>query len=99
MRLQRSIRVLTAAAATAAIAAPGATAYPVGSARGDAHPQIAATQPNPVPADWEAIGIATGVGITLLAGGVTVSRRRTRRQAPAVQVSPTGRSHTPGRAY
>jgi len=92
MCLHRTLRVFTTAAAAVAIAAPAASAYPVDSARGHAHPTVAVTQHDPASPAWETIGIATGVGITLIAGGVTVNRRHTRRHASVVRVRATHRS-------
>lgn len=92
MRLHRSVRVFTTAAAAVAIAAPAASAYPIDSARGHAHPTATITQHDPGSPSWETIGIATGMGVTLLAGGVTVTRRRTRRHPSVVQVRATHRS-------
>ena len=92
MRLHRTVRVFTTAAAAVAIAAPAASAYPVDSVRGHAHPTATVTRHDPGSSAWETIGIATGIGITLFAGGVTVTRRHTRGHPSVVQVRATHRS-------
>jgi hypothetical protein len=91
MRVQQTVRVLTAAAAAAAVAAPTASARPNDSGGADAHPAVTVAQHNPGSDNQESIAIATGVGIAVLAGGITASRRHTRRHAPTVRLDAKGR--------
>ncbi len=87
MRLQKHLRTLATATTAAAILAPAAHAYPIGTGGGGsmplAHPHVVSTSHHLGSSDWGLIALTGGGTAALIGAGLGGSRRINRRRTSA----------------